>query len=194
MERVISAIVFSLLLVGILSTHKVAIAAASADIAIADIQPWKRIVGQCFPVRINVTLQNQGDEEAVFNVTLRANMSRIGEITNMKLANGTSKTVTVTWNTRSVSKRGNYTISANATILVGETDVDDNTFVDGWVFVTIAGDVDGNRRIDIFDIVRLAMVYGVSLPNPRYDPYCDIDDNGMINIFDIVIAEYGMHW
>ena len=56
------------------------------------------------------------------------------------------------------------------------------------VLVTIAGDVDGDRDVDIFDIAKMAGVYGVKEPNPRYEPNCDIDGDGDIDIFDIVKA------
>jgi hypothetical protein len=91
--------------------------------------------------------------------------------------------------------KGNYTITANATTLAGEVDVIDNTFC-RWILVTLAGDVDGDRHVSIFDIVKMASVYGISQPDPRYNPNCDVDGDGDIDIFDIVIAagNYGESW
>jgi parallel beta-helix repeat protein len=59
-----------------------------------------------------------------------------------------------------------------------------------------AGDVDGDQDVDIFDFVRMAGVYGVKYPNPRYDRQCDMDLNGDINLFDLVKAavNYGQSW
>jgi hypothetical protein len=59
-----------------------------------------------------------------------------------------------------------------------------------------AGDVDGDRDVDIFDIVRMAIVYDVKYPNPQYDRLCDMDLDGDIDIFDIVAAatHYGENW
>jgi len=39
-------------------------------------------------------------------------------------------------------------------------------------------------------------VYGISKPNPQYDPNSDIADDGDIDIFDIVAAvtHYGENW
>jgi len=50
--------------------------------------------------------------------------------------------------------------------------------------------------VDIFDIVRMAGVYGSEKGDPRYDPNCDIDCDGDVDIFDIVIAcgHYGESW
>ena len=100
---------------------------------------------------------------------------------------GTSKTLTFNWDTSSY-RMGNYTITATADTLPEEINTTDNTLVDGWILVTIPGDVDGDFDVDIFDIVRMATVYGVIKPDPRYDTNSDLDDDGDIDIFDIVTA------
>ena len=41
-----------------------------------------------------------------------------------------------------------------------------------WEFVTIPGDVDGDRDMDIYDIVHRSGVYGAEAPIQRYDVYC----------------------
>jgi hypothetical protein len=58
------------------------------------------------------------------------------------------------------------------------------------------GDVDGDRDVDIFDIVLIAGAYGSEEGEPRYNPNYDIDGDGDIDIFDIVIAasHYGESW
>jgi len=58
------------------------------------------------------------------------------------------------------------------------------------------GDVDGDHDVDIFDIVRMAGVYGVTYPDQRYDRQCDMDLDGDIDIYDIVAAagHYGESW
>jgi len=77
-----------------------------------------------------------------------------------------------------------------------ETLIQDNLLVDGWVFVTIQGDVDGDRDVDIFDIVMMASAYGSGEGDPAYNPIYDIDGDGDIDIFDIVAAagNYGESW
>jgi parallel beta-helix repeat protein len=60
----------------------------------------------------------------------------------------------------------------------------------------LAGDADGDGGVDIFDIVRMAGVYGVTFHDLRYDWTCDMNLDGDIDIFDIVIAagNYGESW
>jgi cytoskeletal protein CcmA (bactofilin family) len=58
----------------------------------------------------------------------------------------------VPWETIGFS-RGNYVISAHAILVEGEMQTDSNARIYGAVFITITGDVDGDRDIDIFNIV-----------------------------------------
>ena len=95
--------------------------------------------------------------------------------------------LTFTWDT-TLYPYGNYTITAVADIVPGETDVADNTYNYGWMFITIAGDMDGDGDVDIFDIVIIASAYGTSIGNPAYNPNADIDGDGDVDIFDVVIA------
>ena len=44
------------------------------------------------------------------------------------------------------------------------------------------------KNVDIFDIVTIAGVYGISRPDPLYNSVCDLDEDGDIDIFDIVTA------
>jgi parallel beta-helix repeat protein len=59
-----------------------------------------------------------------------------------------------------------------------------------------AGDVDGDRDVDVFDIVRIAGTYGSEYPDTKYNRLCDVDLDGDIDLFDVVKAavNYGKHW
>ena len=50
-----------------------------------------------------------------------------------------------------------------------------------WEFVTLIGDCDGSRTVDIFDLSRLR----AALRSASFDPACDIAEDGIINIFDL---------
>jgi len=62
-----------------LSTHNITIQYAIADIATTNITPAKTVVGQGYTIRINATIQNQGDYEETFNVTLYSNSALIND-------------------------------------------------------------------------------------------------------------------
>jgi hypothetical protein len=74
--------------------------------------------------------------------------------------------------------------------------VDDNTFTDDSVVVTLPGDVDGDRDVTIFDIVRIALGYSTIEGQMWYATRCDVDDDGDIDIFDVIAAavNYGESW
>lgn len=165
------------------------------DIAIIDIQPSKPIIGAAYPLLINVTVENQGTKLESFNITVYANDTSVAtkEVT---LIYDETSSVTLTWETTEFPK-GNYTLYAYVIPLTGETDTADNAaYASSQVRVTIPGDVDGDRDVDIFDIVRMAEIYGVTALDKNYDPNCDIDGDGDIDIFDIVAAagHYGESW
>jgi len=142
-----------------------------------------------------VTVENQGGFIETFNVTAYVNTTIIGTLP-VTLNPGENQTLTYTWATTGFTY-GNYTISARADIVPGEIDTTDNTMIyPRYTFLTIPGDIDGDKDVDIFDIVRMASAYGTSWPDPRYDPNCDLDNDGDIDIFDIVFAtgNYGKSW
>ena len=156
------------------------------DIAVKDVTPSKTVVGQNYTMNINVTVENQGDFNETFNVTVYANATEI-ETKQVTLANGASTTVTFTRNTTGFVK-GNYTIWAYAWPVQGETDTADNTFVDGWVFVAMPGDVNGDGVVDIFDCVTIALAYDSTPNDPNWSPNADITNDNLIDIFDLVIV------
>jgi len=158
------------------------------NIAITEITPSKTVVGQGYTMQIDVTIENQGSDQAIFNFTLYCNDTVIGTFTNIKLTGLNFITISYTWNTSGWTK-GVYIISANASLVIGETNTNDNTFVcNRAVIITVPGDTDGDMDIDIYDIVRLASIYGAKRGEARFNPNCDIDGNGEINIYDVVIA------
>ena len=165
------------------------------DIAVTNVVPSKTVVGQGFNLNINVTATNQGDYTETFDVTVYANTTII-ETKEVTLTNGVSTTLTFfIWNTTGLAK-GNYTISAYAWPVPGETDLDDNTLTDGIVTVTIPGDVDADFDVDLYDAVNLLVRYGAKAGQPQYDPNCDIDGDGDIDLYDAVIllAHYGQKY
>ncbi|MEM3697926.1 MAG: M14 family zinc carboxypeptidase, partial [Candidatus Bathyarchaeia archaeon] len=156
--------------------------------ATTDITPLKTIVGQGYTINITVTVANKGEFTETFNVTLYANTTEI-ETKEITLESGASKTLTFTWNTTDYAK-GNYTISAYAWPVLGETDTVDNTFTDGWVIVSVKGDITGPEGYpdgicDMRDIYGLVLRY---MRPDRYDPNWDINDDGVIDMKDIYTA------
>jgi hypothetical protein len=120
------------------------------DVAIKAVSPFRALVGEGFSANISVNTENQGDFIETFNVAVYADLELpigdeivIGEQTISNLPAGALRSTTYVWNTTGVT-RGNYTISATAEVVPGESDFYDNNCTDGWVLVTKVGDFGGN--------------------------------------------------
>ncbi len=157
------------------------------DIAVTNVAPSKTVVKVGCSLSVNVTVGNQGYCTVTFNLTAYVNTRIIDTFTTITLTSGSSTTVTFTLDTTGVAK-GNYTITAYAPPVPDEADLVDNTHTDGWVIVTVPGDVDGDFDVDIYDIVKICAKYGSRPPYRPYKPNCDINCDGIINIYDLVIA------
>ena len=166
------------------------------DVAVTNVASSKTVVCQGFSATINVTVANQGDYTETFNVTAYANATAI-QTETLTLTSQDSTTLTFTWNTTGFVK-GNYTISAYAEPVPGETYTADNNFTDGWVYVAMVGDINGDGKVDVKDVYAVAKAYGTSLegPNPpgrTYNPNYDINGDDKVDVKDyyIVCRHYG---
>jgi len=170
------------------------------DITVTDVTTSKTVVGRGYSVNLTITVENQGDSAATFNVTTCADLNAVflgDEIIigsqRDTLSSGNSTTVTFTWNTSGVVK-GSYTISAKAIILPGETYTIGNTQIDGTVTVTFPGDVNGDYKVRVDDILDIALAFGSDYPDISYKPNLDINGDGKIRIDDVLTAtvNFGM--
>jgi len=161
-----------------LSTHRIMVQYAIADIAVTNITPSKTVAGQGYSVYINVTIKNHGSYTECFDVSVFYDDTIITlpdgkNHTTTTLPSGNSTTLTLTWNTTGVAK-GNYTITAEATQLPHETDTTDNTLSDGWIIVAMVGDITGGTlnlmdfipdgKVDMKDIGVIAKYFGQTVP------------------------------
>jgi hypothetical protein len=165
----------------------VEVGAGVHDVAVKAITPLGTLIGQGYKTKINVTIANEGTFAESFNCTVYANGTAIANFTVTALAGLAEAQYTATWTTTGWDF-GDYSLSANATALDGETDLLDNSLTEGWISVTLPGDVEGDGDVDIFDIVKIAGAYGSKLGQPKYDANCDVDKDGDVDIFDVVLA------
>jgi hypothetical protein len=156
------------------------------DIAITNTHPSKTVTNDTI-VYINVTVTNNGETTAIFNLTAHRDTNPIETKTNINLAPGATVSLIFTLDTTPLPK-GVYTISTTAQPVPGETNIADNTFVDGTITETILGDVTGDFKVDIIDIATIARAYGAYPGHPKWNPNADLDNNNKIDIIDIAKA------
>jgi len=94
--------------------------------------------------------------------------------------------------------KGNYTISAYAWPITGETETADNTYTDDTVLVTIPGDVNGDRTVNIIDAAGISAHWypGPPIGPLGYGSNADINNDGSVDIIDLAIvsANWGQTW
>ena len=159
------------------------------DISIKTITPYRIVIGNNTSTTINVTAENIGDYPETFNVTLYYNTTQIGtqEVT---LTTGQS-TLTFNWTTPSML--GNYTLTAVASQVPGETEIEDNTLTYYPIQVSIAGDINADGTVNIIDISKAAVAFQTNPGDPKWNSNADVNEDSVINIVDIskIAIEYG---
>ena len=162
------------------------------DIAIISIFPSDYVVYLGSAVTINITIENQGALAETFNLTLFANETII-IVEEVSLNAGEIITLSFQWQTSECQMNKNYTISAQADILEGEVDIEDNSFVDGTIWVKMPGDIDGNGKVDYKDLFTLAAAYGTKVGDDGFDASCDFNNDGKVDYKDLftLAANYG---
>jgi hypothetical protein len=172
--------------VGVIAISNTAtVTVGTQDVAVTDVASSKTVVGQSFSANISVTAANQGDFTETFNLTTYANATITGS-ENVTLPSGNSATVTFTLNTTSFGC-GNYTISAYAWPIPGETNTADNNLTGGVVTVTIPGDINGDGTVNILDAIQLSNAFLATPGSSNWNPNADINGDGIVNILDAII-------
>jgi len=146
---------------------------------------------------IEVGVQNDGEAKETFQVEVYVNSSRI-ETRTVSLDHGLYYSMRFDWDTTGV-KPGKYVASATVVPVLGETDVADNSLTGEPFEVRIRGDLCGvysnvvkpipDGRVDIVDFVTAIGHFGTFNPtwHPVWGPACDVNEDGEVDIDDIVI-------
>jgi hypothetical protein len=107
------------------------------DVAVLSVTPSATIAFIGEIVNITVTVLNNGtSRNETFTITTYCNNTAIDTQTVSNLPPNTEETLTFYWNTSSAPP-GDYTISANATIVPDETNTENNKFQDGTITLVI---------------------------------------------------------
>jgi hypothetical protein len=158
----------------------------------------KTIVGQGMNVTIQVVVSNQEFTLETSKLGIYAwNVTTIN-ITeqNFALRSKAETTVSYKWTTTSIPYNY-YRIDTYAFPLPGETFTNDNTLHNGRIMITIPGDVNGDRTVDVFDVLKIKYHRSGPPPGPGgYNTNVDVNDDGTIDVFDILIAKayLGQSW
>lgn len=175
---------------------------AKTDVDVIEATVLGKTIGQDFPVNLNVTLANVGDLAETFNLVACLNQTSVGEIFNMTLMSGGSATLWLNCDTTGFAY-GKYAMTACALPVPNQTNVMNNNFTVGTLTITISGDINGDFKVSLTDLVLLANAYGTTPASGgtpgvahAWNPNADIDDNCVVGLTDLVILalHYGRHY
>lgn len=178
------------------------------DVAVTSIVPYKTVVGEGNCVNTTVTVANWGNNPETFNVTAYDNTSAIASF-NLTFGSGASRNITFLWNTSGIA-HGNYSLSAFAAPVIGETNIANNNLTGRWVTVAGEGDLTGGTtngldfmpdgQVNMKDVGVVARFF--MQPIPPAPSNCDITGtstgvpDGLINMRDVgaVAKHFGEHY
>jgi hypothetical protein len=163
------------------------------DVAVVSVELIRTVVGQGYNLSTWVTVKDYGVFSETFNVTAYANATLIGMQT-VTLASAEEADLLFTNSTVSMTM-GEYTVNATAGPVPGQTDTADDNLTGGNVIITIPGDVTGDFKVGMDDVVLILWAFGSTIGMPNYNANCDITDNGQVDMGDVVIAllNFGRH-
>jgi uncharacterized repeat protein (TIGR02543 family) len=152
----------------------------------------KTVIEQGYGGNIIAIVANLGGCTETFNVTVYANATVFAS-QNVTLSSVNSASIIFVWNTTGFAY-GNYTISAYAWPVPGETNTANNNCTGGWVIVAGVGDLTGSPSglpdgvCDISDVAYVASLFGMTSSYLGWQPNADLNNDGVIDISDVAIA------
>lgn len=105
------------------------------DVAVIRITTQYTSVYEGRKVDITVTVANKGDFPETFSVTVYRDNTLVSTANVQNLQYGEQRSLVFTWDTAGVTSNRSYTIKATANQVAGETNVDDNTLIDGSIMI-----------------------------------------------------------
>ena len=141
---------------------------------------------------ITVTIKNKAYH--TYNVTVVSYLNSSANIAHnvLNLAPGASTTFTITLAFSNLAY-GDYKIWALAELAPNDV----KGLGDGTIRLTIPGDVNGDKIVDVFDILNLKSHRSGPPPGPGgYSRDADINDDNVVDVFDLLIAKahLGQSW
>jgi len=169
------------------------------NIAVQGVVPIKTVVGQGYSANIEILVDNQGWDTKTTDFAAYLNTTAILTFNGLVM-DGRNQTIWIyTWQTSSYSKE-NYTISASATAVPGETDSTDNNCT--WtVHVGVPGDVSSSVQgaydgtVNMRDAQYMILQFNTKPSSLKWKPNVDVNNDLVVNMRDmqIVIMNFNKH-
>ncbi len=157
------------------------------DVAVINVTTSRSWAYQGMLVNITVTAKNVGEIAVSLNVMAFYDANLLGNVSVINLAPNASTNEVFTLNTSGVILYHNYTISGQAAVPFDYNATND-VFVDGNLTVRIVGDINGDGKVRIDDILLCTSAYGSQPGDPRWNPYADVNGDGKVRVDDVLLV------
>lgn len=179
-------------------SKKITVLTEKRDVAITKLESLTEIYADWL-VNVTFTVKNLGGPNpATFNVKIMLNETVIHtySVTNLAPWPNGVLTITHTWNTAGLTPYVRYILKVEAEALQGETNTENNALSLLIKKVKMLGDVDGDKDIDIYDVVSVTSRYNSKPGDSNWNVQADLIRNNVINIYDVVAVagRYGTRW
>jgi hypothetical protein len=155
------------------------------DVRLAYVGVSKNVVGYGYAVDITEAVENLGETEQVFDLATYYN-SRAMRTQTLTMAARSNITTTFSWTPSGDDEGENLVWAA--------TPWDSCTGT--RIFVSIPGDVNADRKVDLKDVYACGKAFGSIPSHPRWSPNCDINNDGKVDLKDYykTCQAYGRFW
>jgi hypothetical protein len=169
------------------------------DLAVTAIQPYREIIYEGMPLKLNVTVQNKENRpqnatlEIYYNRTINKEIKWI-ELAkcNLTMEANETRLLSFTLNVAGMEPCHSYNITVTIKGMAIKGDYFDKNITDNsnecYIRINIMGDVNSDNRVDTKDIAILAKAFGSFPGHSRWCPIADINGDNKIDIFDIAIT------
>jgi PKD repeat protein len=182
------------------TTTKIAVIKIIHDVAILNMSCLNAVFSD-WKTPVYVRVKNRGTVPETFNVTVYAEGHVGGTNRTNNLAAYATSIMNITWNTAGLTLPINTTtpltndiLTAIADTVSGETNTANNICTYGLIQIRFLGDINGDRKLNILDLVSVTTVYGSKVSYGNWKVIvADLYPDGKIDISDIVklTANYG---
>jgi hypothetical protein len=167
-------------------------APTARDVALLAVLPDLSEAYEGWSVQVLVTAQNQGNLSETFEIRLYCEDTLMGTETITDLAPGTTTSLQFNWTASGVELYVNHPIWAEADLLPNETDPDNNVFVDGPIRIRLLGDVNGDRAVEMLDLVHVGTAFGSQPADVEWSLPANLVRDAIIDVYDIVKVAINM--
>jgi parallel beta-helix repeat protein len=164
------------------------------DVAALNVTTAKRIIGEGYSASLTALVQNQGGKVENLNTTMYVGEANVTFQTFLLMSHD-SLVHTFSWDSTGFAK-GNYTMKVQVEPIEGEEDIADNIMYNDWVVITIPGDVNGDKKVNVLDAIELSNAIFSRPSDPLWNPNADVNADDVVNILDCIILgnHIGQSW